>query len=201
MVASFVVASLVGQEAVTEVSKSLFQSITGIFYHNNPLVRELLTNLDIYDELSLIKTLINEINGNIVHDRSLAIPDKTREDEVTGFDVVVDPLEEYLPKPEMETGSATAMDTTDDEMVKPENRRQSETLKLCLVQLKDIVEKIYHEINQLNVNVAYHRTLWFNSFRTPRYNMNIENIKKMQLIMKSRFRHLIEILTIYKNTL
>lgn len=179
MFTSAVVATLVGQEAITEVSKSVFQSIAGIFYHTNPIVNEILENLNIYNDLDLIKTLINEINKQTINDKSLIIKEYEIKDE----------------------DSLTIIYEKEQKLLEKSDKRSepfiSETLQKCLLQLKEQVEKINHEIGELDKQVQYHNTLWFKSFRTPKYMANINRITHLKKILKSRYTDLVQLMNIY----
>jgi hypothetical protein len=208
MVTSAVIGSIVGQEAITEVSKSIFQSVAGIFYHNNPIVKELLEELDTYDEIDLIKTLVEEINNQTINDANIYIDvDKFIIKEsyniIDGNDAMINDEDDEEDKPVQNKINTEAQELNN---IKHEifpsvcGREQpfiSHTLTKCLYQLRDIVEKIYHEINELNKGIEYHKTLYFQSFRKPAYENNLKKIKLYQKTMNSKFEHLVKLMNIY----
>jgi hypothetical protein len=201
MVVSAVVGALVGQEFISKTSEGIFNSIKGIFYHTNPIVTDILEDMDIYEELDLIKTFIQEINKQTVNDNSLDVNmDKIIIQD--DYDMVINnnqndvELSTHTPETEV-TAEVTTEVTTDDNNNEHTGTFTSHTLTKCLIQLRDIVEKIYHEINEINRGVEYHKTIWFNKFRTPKYITNITHLKRYKRTMDSRFEHLLKIMNIY----
>jgi hypothetical protein len=204
MVTTALIGSLVGQEAVSEVSKSIFKTIAGIFYHSNPIVKELLNEIDIYDEIDLVKTLIQEINKHTINDNELDIDyeaimlknsyhilnKESIESDVedTILENKINKTAEYLSNNKLELFPNT--------LGSPQPF-VSQTLTKCLYQLKDILEKIFKEINELNKGVEYHKTLWFQGVRAPQYLKNLNKIKKYQKTMHNKFEYLIKIMNIY----
>lgn len=196
MMTTAVISSIVGQEAISEVSKSIFQSIKGIFYHTNPIVRELLEDIDIYNEIELVRTLIMEINANTINNVDL---------NVDYNDILINDTYHIIDDSEIneeevnETAKYLAKNNVDlfPNTLGVDQPFISLTLTKCLYQLKDILEKIYKEINELNRGVEYHKTLWFQSFRKPSYNKNLLKIKKYKKNMEDKFDHLIKLMNIY----
>lgn len=204
MMTTALISSLVGQEAISEVSKSIFHSITGIFYHSNPIVRELLEEIDIYEEIDLVRTLIEEINNHTINNPDLEIDlekflvresyhiidnnDAYKEDSETDIKDKINKTAEFLSEKNMILYPNTV--GVDQPFI-------SETLTKCLYQLKDILEKIFREINDLNKGVEYHNGLWFQSFRKPTYMKHLVKIKKYQKTMESKFEYLIKLMNIY----
>lgn len=195
MMTTAVVSSIVGQQAITEASKSIFESIKGIFYHTNPIVRELLEDIDIYNEIELVRTLIREINAHTIKNPKLEI-DYNEVLLNDSYHVV----EEHEVEDKVNKTAEKIVEThislyTD--VAGTEQPFISTTLTTCLFQLRDILEKIYIEINELNKGVEYHKTLWFQSFRKPAYNKNLFKIKKYKKNMEDKFDHLIKLMNIY----
>lgn len=202
MMTTALIGSLVGQEAITEVSKSIFRSITGIFYHTNPVVRELLEENDVCDEVDLIRTMIEEINRRTIKNPELNIDLEKfliRESYhiIDNNDAYVDDNENNKNnKNNNEKHEQSSMILYPNPMG-DEQPFMSDTLIKCLHQLKDILEKIYREINELNREVEKHNQLWFKSFRKPNYMKHLHKIKKYQNIMKCKFEYLIKLTNIY----
>ena len=195
MMTTAVVSSIVGQQAITEASKSIFESIKGIFYHTNPIVRELLEDIDIYNEIELVRTLIREINANTINNPKL---------EIDYNEILLNDSYHVIEDYEIEDKvNKTAEKIAENHMslyTDVAGSKQpfiSTTLTKCLFQLRDILEKIYIEINELNKGVEYHKTLWFQSFRKPAYNKNLFKIKKYKKNMEDKFDHLIKLMNIY----
>jgi hypothetical protein len=204
MVTTALIGSLVGQEAISEVSKSIFKTIACIFYHSNPIVKELLDDIDIYEEIDLVKTLIQEINKHTINDNDLDINYESimlknsyhilnkdlieSIDKDTMLETTINKTAEYLSK--------NNLDLFPNTLGSPQPF-VSQTLTKCLYQLRDILEKIFKEINELNKGVEYHKTLWFQSIRTPKYLKNMNKIKKYQKTMHNKFEYLIKLMNIY----
>jgi hypothetical protein len=194
MMTTALISSIVGQEAISEVSKSIFKSIKGIFYHTNPLVRELLEDIDIYNEIELVKTLIQEININTINNSNL---------NLDFSEILINDTYHVIDTDEIESTENTSNilgynDTLcNDNVFDTYKPFISLTLTKCLYQLRDILEKIYIEINQLNKGVEYHKSLWFQTFRQPAYIKNLTKIKKYKKNMENKFEHLIKFMNIY----
>jgi hypothetical protein len=204
MVTTAVIGSLVGQEAMSEVSKSIFKTIAGIFYHTNPIVKELLDDIDIYEEIDLVKTFIQEINKHTVNNTELNINYESimlknsyhiLNKETIELDIEDTILETKINKT-AEYLSENKLDLFPNTLGAPQPFI-SQTLTKCLYQLKDILEKIFKEINELNKGVEYHNTLWFQRIRTPKYLKNLNKIKKYQITMHNKFEYLIKLMNIY----
>lgn len=197
------VIGIVGQEAISEVSKSIFQSVAGIFYHSNPKVKELLQELDTYNELELIKTLIMEINSQTLNDNNLNIDIESllicdKYNIIDNIDTATnDTITHNIETNDTETNNLDTPKHILPSICAAGQPFISETLAKCLYQLKDIVENIYREINELNEGVEYHKTLWFQSFRTPRYEAHLKNIGALQKIMNLKFKRLISLMNMH----
>lgn len=201
MMTTALIGSLVGQEAITEVSKGIFRSITGIFYYTNPVVRELLEELDIYEEIDLVRTMVEEINKQTLKNPELTID--LEQYLVRESYHIIDNNDAYVNDKLIKDINHVAELVAEKDMILFPNvlgNQQpfiSETLTKCLYQLKDILEKIYKEINELNKGVEYHNQLWFKSFRQPKYMKHLNKIKKYQDTMQSKFEYLIKLMNIY----
>lgn len=74
------------------------------------------------------------------------------------------------------------------------------SLDLVLSQLMNIIEIIHTDLNSIKDGIEYHKTLWFNYFRTPVYYNLIEKVKQDKNILDSRFDNLIKIISLFRQT-
>ena len=72
------------------------------------------------------------------------------------------------------------------------------TIELALSQLMNIIDNIHGDLNKVREGVIYHRTLWFNSFRTPAYLEIVEKIKNDKKILDSRLENLAIVTNIFR---
>ena len=65
MVIGAIISGLVGQELVSETSKSIFHSITNILSHEHPVINSILSDLDIPAQIKLIRSIVTEVENGI----------------------------------------------------------------------------------------------------------------------------------------
>jgi hypothetical protein len=85
-----------------------------------------------------------------------------------------------------------------NEYMKLNNIKPNHTLDLAIVQLSNIITTIHSDLNNVKNGVEYHKTLWFNSFRTPDYLKLIEKIKLDKKTLDSRLDNMIKIVTLFR---
>ena len=73
------------------------------------------------------------------------------------------------------------------------------SIKVCLKNLHEIVEKIFCEMKEINDIVAYHKTKYFNNLRSVDLTINLNKVKKYKKIMDKRLELLLNILSVKKN--
>jgi hypothetical protein len=81
--------------------------------------------------------------------------------------------------------------------LKTNNINPTHTLGLAIMQLSNIITIIHTDLNTVKTGVEYHKTLWFNSFRTPDYLKIIEKIKIDKKTLDSRLDTLIKVVTLF----
>jgi hypothetical protein len=81
--------------------------------------------------------------------------------------------------------------------LKTNNINPNHTLGLAIMQLSNIITIIHTDLNTVKTGVEYHKTLWFNSFRTPDYLKIIEKIKIDKKTLDSRLDTLIKVVTLF----
>ncbi len=72
------------------------------------------------------------------------------------------------------------------------------TIELALSQLMNIIDNIHNDLNKIREGIIYHKSLWFNSFRTPAYLGIIEKIKNDKKILDSRLENLAIVTNIFR---
>ena len=85
-----------------------------------------------------------------------------------------------------------------NEYMKLNNIKPNHTLDLAIVQLSNIITTIHSDLHNVKKGVEYHKTLWFNSFRTPEYLKIIEKIKLDKKTLDSRLDNMIKIITLFR---
>jgi len=73
MVLSTIISGIVGQEIVTETSRSIFHSITNILSHEHPVINLILSELDIPAQIKLIKSIVSEVSESSNHSKTLEL--------------------------------------------------------------------------------------------------------------------------------
>ncbi len=84
-----------------------------------------------------------------------------------------------------------------NDYLKTNNINPNHTLGLAIMQLSNIITIIHTDLNTVKTGVEYHKTLWFNSFRTPDYLKIIEKIKIDKKTLDSRLDTLIKVVTLF----
>ncbi len=74
------------------------------------------------------------------------------------------------------------------------------SLNLSLNKLMEIIKTIHDDLNEIKKGIAYHKTIWFNYFRTPSYYTIMEKVKEDKKLLDSRFDDLVKIITLFKQT-
>jgi hypothetical protein len=87
-------------------------------------------------------------------------------------------------------------DISDD--MKIHNISPNHSLELALCQIKNIISDIHFDLNAIKSGIEYHKTLWFNYFRTPSYYKIIEKIKDDKKLLDSRFDNLVKVISLFK---
>jgi hypothetical protein len=85
-----------------------------------------------------------------------------------------------------------------NEYIKVNHIQPNHTLELAISQLSDIITTIHTDLNNIKNGVEYHKTLWFNSLRTPDYLKIIEKIKLDKKTLDSRLDNMIKIVTLFR---
>ena len=98
--------------------------------------------------------------------------------------------------PKVEIVESVLRDLNED--MKIYSRTPNHTIQIALNHLMQIVDNIHTDLNKIKEGVDYHKTLWFNSFRTPMYLELIEKIKKDKNILDSRLENLAVVTNIFR---
>jgi len=81
------------------------------------------------------------------------------------------------------------------EELKP-NENKHKALKLSLESIKAAIDKIHKALDKLNKGVEYHKTLWFNSWRTPGYNETLRELEILSRKLDNSFDILLKVINI-----
>lgn len=82
----------------------------------------------------------------------------------------------------------------DDGYVSP-----TETLKLALEQVEEILGKISHVIQEIDEGIELHKTLWFHRWRTPSYYEKLAKMKLYQQNMGIRYDNLVRTMALLQH--
>lgn len=74
-----------------------------------------------------------------------------------------------------------------------ENNFTSDSIKMALKYLSDILKKIETEIQTIEIKIKEHKELWFHRFRTPEYKTMLQNLVTHIKILDERFNLFIKI--------
>jgi hypothetical protein len=158
----------------------MYNKLLSIFSNTNPVVIEVLNDLDIYNSLVLIKTVILEINQYTIKDDTLHEAKNADNYVIIDSDLEnINNINKFI------------------ENIDPNMPFISKSLTVCLMQLNNIINIIYDEVKKINEGYNYHQTIWFKRFRTPKYMTNIENMKRFKKIMDNRYDSLLKLMNIY----
>ena len=73
MALTTIISGIVGQEIVTETSKSIFHSLSNLLSHCHPTINNLLSDLDIPAQIKLTRTIITDIQILNIHTESINV--------------------------------------------------------------------------------------------------------------------------------
>ena len=88
--------------------------------------------------------------------------------------------------------------TVIEELVKEQEGKEAQTsVKKALVGVHVILDKIHNELTTIDNALDYHKTKYFNSWRSFDCSCNIKTIKNHSRILEYRYKILINLLKIY----
>lgn len=79
------------------------------------------------------------------------------------------------------------------ELVGKETNLDNDPIELCLIYLHETIQEINNDLTAINKKISYHRTKWFNGWRTLNIKSYIENLKINSALLNSRFDDLTKI--------
>ena len=85
-----------------------------------------------------------------------------------------------------------------NEEIKIHHLEPNRSLEIVLVHTTDILDKIHTNITELKKAIEYHKSLWFNSFRSTNYSRIIDKLKENKIILDTRMNDLIKIIQLFK---
>ena len=78
-----------------------------------------------------------------------------------------------------------------------EHHNKSETFKITLTSINDILTDINNEIKNIESEIINHKQKWFYRWRTPVYNESIKNLKNMKIILNNRLDYFVKIIQMF----
>jgi hypothetical protein len=72
----------------------------------------------------------------------------------------------------------------------------SDPVKIALNNLHVINEKIHKILKDIDTEIKYHKTKYWNEWRTPDYHLNLIELRRNSKIMEKRFELLIKLMSI-----
>lgn len=82
-----------------------------------------------------------------------------------------------------------------DDLEKKKN--SSEYVKISLESLHEITEKIHYELDKIKNKIEYHKSLYFNYWRSLDCDINLKNLKKYNDLLDKRIDLLTKMLSIH----
>ena len=76
----------------------------------------------------------------------------------------------------------------------PKEYENIKCVSTSLNSLHEIVIKLHDELAKINYIIEQHKLKWFNYYRKPDYDIELDNIKKYKLIMDDRFDTLLKLI-------
>jgi hypothetical protein len=76
----------------------------------------------------------------------------------------------------------------------------SNSLKISLKQIKEILDEIHKDINDIKNGIEYHKSLWFHRIRTPSYYKIIKKLKSDKYAMDSRLDNLVKVINLFSHS-
>lgn len=77
-------------------------------------------------------------------------------------------------------------------------RTTNDPIQVSLTYLSDIIKQIHHDLMQISVEIEYHKTKWFNSWRTLNIKKQLEILDVHHTIMVSRYNDFLNICGAFK---
>jgi hypothetical protein len=96
----------------------------------------------------------------------------------------------------VELVESVVRDIHDD--MKEHHIHPNNSLNLSLNKLMEIIQILHNDLNEIKKGIEYHKTLWFNYFRTPSYYNIMEKVKDDKKLLDSRFDDLVKIISLFK---
>ena len=81
-----------------------------------------------------------------------------------------------------------------------EEKELSTSIKKVILGVNEVLESIHKELNVIKDAIEYHNSKYLKSWRSFSWNGNMDNIKKHNEVLKSRYQMLLDLLKIYNQT-
>jgi hypothetical protein len=85
-----------------------------------------------------------------------------------------------------------------NEEIKIHHLEPNKSLETVLLQTSIILDTIHNNIIDLKKGIEYHKSLWFNSFRSTDYSIIINKLKENKIVLDTRMNDLIKIIQLFK---
>ena len=79
------------------------------------------------------------------------------------------------------------------ELVDLKNDIDKDPIQLCLMFLHETIRDIHNDLEAINKKVAYHKTKWFNSWRTLNIRPKVDTLRNNSALLNARFDDLTKI--------
>lgn len=164
---------------ISTVTMGTCRLITSIYTYENPNANRIIKELDVDRKLVLIQSVLNVIDKTStpsLHQQQQQLQHQHQHQQHQ-IEFKLNDLEKTLVF----------------EMVGAEPDLKSDPIELCLMFLHEIIKDIHADLKQINDRIAYHKTKWFNSWRSLDLSNQIASLKLNSRLLDNRFDDLTKI--------
>lgn len=86
-----------------------------------------------------------------------------------------------------------------DSEIDHEDLEDNEPLRVSLLEVKEILENIHKDLENIKDGIEYHKTLWFHRFRSAGYKTTIHKLKLDKNALDSRLDNLVRVIALFRS--
>jgi hypothetical protein len=80
----------------------------------------------------------------------------------------------------------------------PDEEANSEATSLCIKNIERVIVKIQEQLLEIHSETAYHKTKYFNGYRTLNLEKNLVQLRAQKKILDQRIDLLMKVLAVHK---